>query len=60
MTNPDLQNATSLANLRATMEDLISMKCVPIINANDVVSSPASTERVDLKGVCTSSIEIHV
>lgn len=50
VTNPDLQNATSLANLRATMEDLIGMNCVPIINANDVVSSPAS-ERIDLKGL---------
>jgi len=40
VTKPDLQHNDSRANLRATMEELIRMNCVPIINANDVVTSP--------------------
>ena len=50
LTKPDLQNNDSRANLRATMEELIRMNCVPIINANDAVVPPLGPE-VDLAGV---------
>ena len=51
MTKPDLQNDNSRSHLRATMEELIRMNCVPIINANDVVASPSSEP--DYSGVIT-------
>ena len=50
LTKPDLQNNDSRANLRATMEELLRMNCIPVINANDVVTSPPGPE-VDLTGV---------
>ncbi|XP_066913761.1 delta-1-pyrroline-5-carboxylate synthase-like [Clytia hemisphaerica] len=50
LTKPDLQNNGSRANLRATMEELIRMNCVPIINANDAVVPPLGPE-VDLAGM---------
>jgi len=40
VTKPDFQNSYSMANLKATLEELISMHCVPIVNENDVIAQP--------------------
>ena len=40
ITKQDVRDKYSLDNLRSTVEELISMNCVPIINENDVVASP--------------------
>ena len=50
VTKPDFQNASNRANLKATLEELIRMNSIPIVNANDVVAPPPSQD-VDLMGV---------
>ena len=47
-----MQDKFSLDNLRSTVEELISMNCIPIINENDVVASPPQVDS-DLEGVST-------
>ena len=39
-----------MANLKATLEELISMHCVPIVNENDVIAQPPLPDS-DLVGV---------
>ena len=50
ITKQDVRNKYSLDNLRETVEELISMNCVPIINENDVVAPPPDID-LDLVGV---------
>lgn len=50
ITKQDVRDKYSLDNLRSTVEELISMNCVPIINENDVVASPPDID-LDLSGV---------
>ena len=53
ITKQDVRDKYSLDNLRSTVEELISMNCVPIINENDVVASPPDLD-LDLAGVSLS------
>ena len=55
ITKQDVRDKYSLDNLRSTVEELISMNCVPIINENDVVASPADLD-LDLAGVSLSQL----
>ncbi|XP_048584546.1 delta-1-pyrroline-5-carboxylate synthase isoform X2 [Nematostella vectensis] len=50
LTRPDLRDAYARENLRSTVEALISMKCIPIINENDAVAPPPGLDQ-DLAGV---------
>ncbi|XP_068709914.1 delta-1-pyrroline-5-carboxylate synthase-like isoform X1 [Montipora capricornis] len=50
ITKQDVQDKFSLDNLRSTVEELISMNCIPIINENDVVASPPQVDS-DLEGM---------
>lgn len=50
MTKPDFKDVYSRANLKTTLEELLKMHCIPIVNANDVVAPPPSQD-VDLSGV---------
>ena len=50
ITKQDVHDKYSLDNLRSTVEELISMNCIPIINENDVVASPPDLD-LDLAGV---------
>ncbi|XP_046850990.1 delta-1-pyrroline-5-carboxylate synthase-like isoform X2 [Xenia sp. Carnegie-2017] len=50
VTTPDFKNAELRANLRSTMDALIKMNCIPIINTNDAVAPPPGDD-YDLKGV---------
>ncbi|XP_044175947.1 delta-1-pyrroline-5-carboxylate synthase-like isoform X3 [Acropora millepora] len=50
ITKQDIRDKFSLDNLRSTVEELISMNCIPIINENDVVASPPQVD-FDLAGV---------
>ncbi|XP_074614749.1 delta-1-pyrroline-5-carboxylate synthase-like isoform X5 [Acropora palmata] len=50
ITKQDIQDKFSLDNLRSTVEELISMNCIPIINENDVVASPPQVD-FDLAGM---------
>lgn len=50
ITKQDVSDKYSLDNLRSTVEELISMNCIPIINENDVVASPPGMD-LDLAGV---------
>ena len=52
ITKQDVSDKYSLDNLRSTVEELISMNCIPIINENDVVASPPGMD-LDLAGVST-------
>lgn len=62
ITKQDVHDKYSLDNLRSTVEELISMNCIPIINENDVVASPADLD-LDLAGVsectCNSVIQCY-
>lgn len=55
ITKQDVRDKYSLDNLRSTVEELISMNCVPIINENDVVASPPDLD-LDLAGVSLSQL----
>lgn len=57
ITKQDVRDKYSLDNLRSTVEELISMNCVPIINENDVVASPADLD-LDLAGVSLSQLTV--
>ncbi|XP_067035840.1 delta-1-pyrroline-5-carboxylate synthase-like isoform X1 [Acropora muricata] len=50
ITKQDIRDKFSLDNLRSTVEELISMNCIPIINENDVVASPPQVD-FDLAGM---------
>ena len=50
MTTPDFKDAELRSNLRSTMDALIKMNCIPIINTNDAVAPPPGEDH-DLKGV---------
>eukprot|EP00041_Stephanoeca_diplocostata_P019593 m.425225 g.425225 ORF g.425225 m.425225 type:complete len:748 (-) comp21343_c0_seq2:435-2678(-) len=50
VTREDFRDQKTLANLRDTLSELLSMRIIPIINENDAISPPA-TENADLEGV---------
>ena len=52
VTKPDFYNEHSRKNLRSTVQELIRLNIVPIINANDAVAPPPDLD-VDLQGVST-------
>ena len=57
ITKQDVRDKYSLDNLCSTVEELISMNCVPIINENDVVASPPDLD-LDLAGVSLSQLTV--
>ncbi|CAB3990250.1 delta-1-pyrroline-5-carboxylate synthase isoform X2, partial [Paramuricea clavata] len=50
VTTPDFKDPELRNNLRSTMDALIKMNCIPIINTNDAVAPPPGEDH-DLKGV---------
>ena len=50
VTKPDILNDTSRKNFRSTLNDLLNLNIIPIINTNDAVASPPVAES-DLQGV---------
>ncbi|XP_028416299.1 delta-1-pyrroline-5-carboxylate synthase-like isoform X2 [Dendronephthya gigantea] len=50
VTTPDFKDAELRSNLRSTMDALIKMNCIPIINTNDAVAPPPGEDH-DLKGI---------
>ncbi|XP_077991945.1 delta-1-pyrroline-5-carboxylate synthase-like [Glandiceps talaboti] len=50
VTKPDFYHDYTRNNLRSTMNELVKMNIVPIINANDVVAPPPEQDK-DLQGV---------
>lgn len=50
VTTPDFKDPELRGNLRSTMDALIKMNCVPIINTNDTVAPPPGKDH-DLRGV---------
>ena len=58
ITKQDVHDKYSLDNLRSTVEELISMNCVPIINENDVVASFPDLD-LDLAGVSTCTVLVN-
>jgi len=49
VTQNDFERPSTLANLTSTMEELIKLNIIPLVNENDVMSDPATTDS-DLKG----------
>ena len=49
-TKPDFFNDHSRANLRSTLNELLKLNIVPILNANDAVAPPPEADK-DLAGV---------
>ena len=57
---PDLQSKNGRAHLKTTFEELIRMKCIPIINTNDAVP-PADILNDEVQGVSWYySITMHI
>lgn len=50
ITKPDMRDKYTRENLKSTVEELVSMNVIPIINENDVVASPPGMDQ-DLAGV---------
>ncbi len=50
VTKPDFHNDNSRNNLRSTLNELLRLNIIPIINANDAVAPPPEQD-VDLQGV---------
>ena len=50
LTQPDVECPERLSSLKQTMEELLHMNIVPIMNANDVVAEPPQQD-ADLKQV---------
>ncbi|XP_028403120.1 delta-1-pyrroline-5-carboxylate synthase-like isoform X1 [Dendronephthya gigantea] len=57
VTTPDFKDAELRSNLRSTMDALIKMNCIPIINTNDAVAPPPGEDH-DLKGLRRKSNSI--
>ncbi len=58
VTKPDFYNENSRQNLRSTILDLLKLKIIPIINANDAVAPPPEAD-LDLTGVSHCSWGRH-
>ena len=54
VTKPDFYSDSSRTNLRATLNELLKLNIIPIINTNDAVAPPPEAD-VDLQGVGCSS-----
>ena len=52
MTKSDLNDPQSRTLLKETMNDLLSMNVVPILNANDTVSEPYAPDAGDYVSLC--------
>ena len=50
VTKPDFQNEFTRTNLHSTLQELMSLNIIPIINANDTVAPPPEPDK-DLAGV---------
>ena len=48
VTMPDFQDMDNRSNLKTTMEELVRMNCIPLVNANDAVVPPLKVDDVDL------------
>ena len=57
VTKPDFQNEFTRTNLHSTLQELMSLNIIPIINANDTVAPPPEPDR-DLTGVSTKPITL--
>ena len=50
VTKPDFENEFTCTNLHSTLQELMSLNIIPIINANDTVAPPPEPDK-DLAGV---------
>lgn len=50
LTKPDFYNDSTRSNLRATLNELLRLNIIPIINTNDAVAPPPQADS-DLQGV---------
>lgn len=50
VTKPDFLNESSRKNFRSTLNDLLHLNIIPIINTNDAVAPPPMADS-DLQGV---------
>lgn len=58
VTKPDFQNDYNRANLKTTLEELIRMRTIPIVNANDVVA-PTPNPDINFSEVSIYFIFLH-
>ncbi|XP_013413324.1 delta-1-pyrroline-5-carboxylate synthase isoform X2 [Lingula anatina] len=54
VTKPDFTNDESRKNLRGTLQELLKLNIIPILNANDAVAPPPEADK-DLAGVISVS-----
>ncbi|PIK33810.1 putative delta-1-pyrroline-5-carboxylate synthase isoform X2 [Apostichopus japonicus] len=48
VTKADFQHDYTRSNLRATLTELLRMKIIPIVNANDVIAPPPEADRISM------------